>query len=54
MKKLLFTFLLAPVLLVGQSSYNMTLLGSYQWPTTEGNDIWGWFDPITEDEYALV
>ena len=41
MKKLLFTFLLAPVLLVGQSSYNMTLLGSYQWPTTEGNDIWG-------------
>ena len=54
MKKLLFTFLLAPVLLVGQYSYNMTLLGSYQWPTTEGNDIWGWFDPITEDEYALV
>ena len=54
MKKLLFTFLLAPVLLVGQSSYNMTLLGSYDEWLTEGNDIWGWFDPITEDEYALV
>ena len=32
----------------------MTLLGSYEWPTTEGSDIWGWVDPVTEDEYALV
>ena len=38
----------------GQSSYNLNLLGTYDWNFTEGNDIWGWVDPQTEEEYALV
>ena len=31
----------------------MSLLGTYDYPTTEGNDIWGWVD-ATGGEYALV
>ena len=31
----------------------MSLLGTYDYPTTEGNDIWGWVDS-NGDEYALV
>ncbi len=54
MKKILFTLLILPLLTVSQTSYNMSLLGTYEWPTTEGNDIWGWVSPISEDEYALV
>jgi len=54
MKKSLLLFLIIPFLTIAQSNYNMTLLGSYEWSSTEGSDIWGWADPITEDEYALV
>ena len=54
MKKILFTLLILPLLTVSQTSYNMSLLGTYEWPTTEGNDIWGWVDPVSDDEYALV
>ena len=32
---------------------NMNLLGSYDYPTTQGNDIWGWVDG-NDEEYALV
>ena len=32
----------------------MGLIGTYEWNSTEGNDIWGWVSPISEDEYALV
>ena len=32
---------------------NMSLLGTYDYPATEGNDIWGWVD-ANGDEYALV
>ena len=32
---------------------NMNLLGTYDYPTTQGNDIWGWVDG-NDEEYALV
>ncbi|MAX06167.1 MAG: hypothetical protein CMD19_07050 [Flavobacteriales bacterium] len=54
MNKILILILVVPLFSIAQSSYNMTLLGSYEWPTTEGSDIWGWVDPVNEDEYALV
>jgi choice-of-anchor B domain-containing protein len=54
MKKILLFFLIIPFFTIAQSNYNMTLLGSYEWSSTEGSDIWGWADPITEEEYALV
>ena len=37
-----------------RTNYNLSLVGDYSWPNTEGNDIWGWVDPVTEKEYALV
>jgi choice-of-anchor B domain-containing protein len=43
-----------PLFTTAQSSYNMGLIGIYDWNNTEGSDIWGWVDPISEDEYALV
>lgn len=53
MKKILF-LLLVPFIAFGQTSHNLTLLGSYEWPNTEGSDIWGWADPNDGSEYALV
>ena len=41
-------------MVLGQANYNLNLIGSYEWPITEGSDIWGWVDPLTESEYALV
>ena len=38
---------------LGQSNFNLSLVGSYEWPTTEGSDIWGWVDG-SGNEYALV
>ena len=32
---------------------NMNLLGSFTFPTTKCNDIWGWVD-ANENEFALV
>jgi len=43
-----------PLIALGQTNFNLDLIGSYEWPTTEGSDIWGWVDPLTEAEYALV
>jgi len=43
-----------PLMVLGQTNFNLDLIGSYEWPNTEGSDIWGWFDPTTEAEYALV
>ena len=52
MKNILLLFLI-PFTLVSQSNLNLELIGSYDWPNTEGSDIWGWVD--TEGgEYALV
>ena len=42
MKKLYFIFLLLPILSSAQNSLNMNLLSTYDYPTTKGNDIWGW------------
>ena len=54
MKKLFFTLLLLfPIITSAQSSMNMNLLGTYDYPTTQGNDIWGWVDS-TGNEFALV
>ena len=36
-----------------QNSLNMNLLGIFDYPVTQGNDIWGWVDS-NENEYALV
>ena len=48
-----FLFLLFPFLISAQDSWNMTLLGSLDYPTSQGNDIWGWVDS-DGNEYALV
>ena len=53
MKRLLFFVLFLPFLASAQSSMNMNLLGTYDYPTTQGNDIWGWVD-ASGNEYALV
>ena len=54
MKKLFFTLLLLfPIITSAQSSWNMNLLGTYDYPTTKGNDIWGWVD-ASENEFAIV
>jgi len=43
-----------PLMVLGQSSFNLGLIGSYEWSSTEGSDIWGWVDPVDGAEYALV
>tara|TARA_Y100000589_G_scaffold81482_1_gene75351 strand:- start:1552 stop:3522 length:1971 start_codon:yes stop_codon:yes gene_type:complete len=48
---LLFIF---PILTYSQGSYNLTLLGEFEWQNTEGSDIWGWYNPNNGYEYALV
>ena len=53
MKKILLIFLISPFYLLSQSNYNLSLLGTYDWNNTEGNDIWGWAD-MNGNEYALV
>ena len=39
--------------LFAQNSMNMILMGTYEWPNTEGSDIWGWVD-ANGNEFALV
>ena len=41
-------------LVTAQNSYNLSLLGTFEWSSTEGSDIWGWADPTDGSEYALV
>ena len=53
MRKVIFAMLM-PFMVLGQTSFNLGLIGSYEWPTTEGSDIWGWVDPLDGGEYALV
>ena len=37
--------LMMPLMALGQSNFNLEFnVGSYEWPTTEGSDIWGWVD----------
>ena len=54
MKKIILILFVIPFFLKSQSSYNMQLLGEYSWAFTEGNDIWGWVDLETDNEYALI
>ena len=42
-----------PLMALGQTNFNLGLIGSYEWPNTEGSDIWGWADG-NGNEYALV
>ena len=53
MIRLLIISLLLPLSIFSQSSYNLSLLGTYDNYNTEGNDIWGWVAP-DGSEYALV
>ena len=53
MKRILFV-LMMPLMVLGQSSFNLGLIGSFEWSSTEGSDIWGWVDPVDGAEYALV
>ena len=54
MKKFFYTLLLLfPIIISAQNSMNMNLLGTYNYPTTQGNDIWGWVDS-NGNEFALV
>ena len=57
-KKILVALICLPLLVNAQSSYNLSLVGSYNWDgatyDSEGSDIWGWVDPSTGIEYALV
>jgi len=50
---LLCIFLFFPLLTFSQNGWNMNLLGSFSYPTTNCSDIWGWEDSIG-NEYALV
>ena len=53
-KKIITILMIIPFALFAQNSMNMILMGTYEWPNTEGSDIWGWVDPVSLDEYALV
>ena len=54
MKHIFSIILLIPLLAFAQNNYNLSLLGTYEWPSTEGSDIWGWVNPVNGNEYALV
>ena len=57
-KKILVVLICLPILLHSQSNYNLTLVGDFDWNglsyDSEGSDIWGWSNPSTGVEYALV
>ena len=53
MKNFVLFFILIPFCVFSQNSMNMSLLGTYDYSTTEGNDIWGWVDG-NNNEYVLV
>ena len=57
-KKILVALICLPILVNGQSNYNLALIGTFNWNglsyDSEGSDIWGWENPTTGVEYALV
>ena len=53
MVRILFILIFVSSISFSQTSMNMNLLGTYNYPNTEGSDIWGWTDN-TGNEYALV
>tara|TARA_B100001769_G_C22096276_1_gene591485 strand:- start:169 stop:2139 length:1971 start_codon:yes stop_codon:yes gene_type:complete len=50
----IFLLFIFPIFTYSQGSYNLTLLGEFEWQNTEGSDIWGWYNPNNGYEYALV
>ena len=54
MRRFLLILTILPLFVICQNSYNLNLLGTYDYNSTDGNDIWGWVDPSNESEYALV
>jgi len=58
MKKLIVLIMCLPFLINAQNSYNLSLVGTFNWSglpyDSEGSDIWGWENPVTGVEYALV
>ena len=57
-KKILVVLMCIPFFITAQSSYNLSLIGTFNWSglsyDSEGSDIWGWYNPATGIEYALV
>ena len=57
-KNILLTLILLPIISNSQTSYNLTLVGDYNWNglsyDSEGSDIWGWRNSASGVEYALV
>jgi len=57
-KKILVLLVCVPFFMNSQSSYNLALIGEFDWNglsyDSEGSDIWGWKNPTTGVEYALV
>ena len=57
-KKILVLLVCVPFFMNAQSSYNLALIGEFDWNglsyDSEGSDIWGWKNPTTGVEYALV
>ena len=49
----LFVLMINFLFVFGQSNYNMSLVGSLEFPNAEGNDIWGYVDENGR-EYALM
>ena len=51
--KQLLLFILIPFFSYSQSGWNMNLLGTYNYPNTQGNDIWGWVDDNINEEIYI-
>ena len=57
-KKILVLLICFPFIITAQNGYNLGLVGTFNWSglsyDSEGSDIWGWYNPATGIEYALV
>ena len=57
-KKILFLLVCLPFFMNSQSSYNLALIGDFDWNglsyDSEGSDIWGWKNPTTGVESEVV
>lgn len=57
-KKILVLLMCFPFIITAQNGYNLGLVGTFNWSglsyDSEGSDIWGWYNPATGIEYALV
>ena len=53
MRIFLFLVLFVPLTLLSQDSLHMSVLGSVEYPNTNGIDIWGWVDS-SGNEFAIM